>query len=205
MNDLCREMVQEVRRVYVAQGSPGVGLAAYTHRVLGGVARRDPEALRQDCGAVITDLLDYKKARAAGFAVWSKMKLGDDEAMKATINAAVQTPVRSRRELVAWEWRYLAFHWEECTGLRYDRAREEGPELLFSLHESGRWWDCWSTSGESYEVTPQSCSCPDWVCQPAGDTERKPRACWHMLALRAGYGERLCGTPAKRGITQLAA
>ena len=63
---------------------------------------------------------------------------------------------------------------------RQAKASTEGACYEFVADESGRFFWCLSTSGEVYEVTRHSCSCPDFEhrCRHAG------LACKHMLAHR---------------------
>jgi predicted nucleic acid-binding Zn finger protein len=70
---------------------------------------------------------------------------------------------------------------------RLVRALTEGADYVFCLDTDGGrpffWY--YSTSGEVYEVTSQSCDCPDFLyrCRASG------LKCKHILALREGQGE----------------
>lgn len=68
---------------------------------------------------------------------------------------------------------------------RQARAENEGRDYLFCADKDGGrlfWW-CLSTSGEVYEVTPESCSCPD------EEYRRCPGGCKHQRALRLALAE----------------
>jgi hypothetical protein len=70
---------------------------------------------------------------------------------------------------------------------REARARAEGAGYVFCLDtDAGRpfFW-CVSTSGEVYETTVESCSCPDHHYRLRGTG----LSCKHQLALSAGLGE----------------
>lgn len=78
--------------------------------------------------------------------------------------------------------RLLQGHREE----RAARAAAEGAGFVFCADPSGRFEWCLSRSGEVYEVTAHSCTCPDYHYRGAGSGV----PCKHMLALRAGQGVR---------------
>lgn len=173
-------------------------LLNYSVRLLGRPLRSDEEGMLQDLGRIYVDLLDLKTARAAGFAAWSKYcqqhgrRATDREAMLRTINDTLHgKPITSRSELTATDWRYLAFQWEPERTDRMNRAVMEGSEYLWDLDDEGAFWRVESLSGECYEVTPQSCTCEDWVCQPLQEDRAKPRRCKHILALAAQVGHGL--------------
>lgn len=68
-------------------------------------------------------------------------------------------------------------------GERADRAANEGAAYEFMLDKDGGrpfWWVFNPVSGETYEVTPECCSCPDYTfrCQRAG------LSCKHMVTLQ---------------------
>jgi predicted nucleic acid-binding Zn finger protein len=67
---------------------------------------------------------------------------------------------------------------------RVVRGFTEGSDYVFCLDDSHRFFWCLSTSGEVYEVTSASCSCPDHTfrCKPNG------LKCKHQIALREGVG-----------------
>lgn len=67
---------------------------------------------------------------------------------------------------------------------RAARAASEGDGYTFCLDESRRFFWCLSVSGEVYEVSERSCSCPDhqFRCGPNG------MRCKHQLALAEGRG-----------------
>jgi predicted nucleic acid-binding Zn finger protein len=74
---------------------------------------------------------------------------------------------------------------------RHEKAVTEGQRYLFCLDKDGGrpfFW-CLSTSGEVYEVTPETCSCPDhqFRCAPNG------LKCKHRLALIEGHGTQVDG------------
>jgi predicted nucleic acid-binding Zn finger protein len=65
-------------------------------------------------------------------------------------------------------------------GKRQARAESEGRSYQFCMDEGGRFVWCLSTSGEVYEVTPKSCTCPDHTYR----CSRVPGLqCKHQLAL----------------------
>lgn len=68
---------------------------------------------------------------------------------------------------------------------RTERAHREGSDYLWARDLDGDWHWCLSRSGETYEVTLHSCTCPDYAyrCRAQG------LACKHMTALAAGVGQ----------------
>jgi len=70
---------------------------------------------------------------------------------------------------------------------RQQRAEAEGSRYLWVLDTDHPFFHCLSTSGEVWEVTHASCSCPDatYRCKPAG------LLCKHSLALISGVGQQV--------------
>jgi predicted nucleic acid-binding Zn finger protein len=65
------------------------------------------------------------------------------------------------------------------------RAYLEGGSYLFVADESARFFWCQSASGEVYEVTSRSCTCPDHTYRGS----RFGIPCKHILALTEGISE----------------
>jgi len=65
---------------------------------------------------------------------------------------------------------------------RLERALVDGKDFIFVADDGGEFIWCMSTSGETYEVTSASCTCPDhqYRCRPNG------LQCKHQLALIHG-------------------
>lgn len=83
-------------------------------------------------------------------------------------------------------------------GERAERAAAEGQSYTFVLDDSHRFLWCLSASGEVYEVTERTCTCPDFVyrANPAGIS------CKHCLALQAGVGNYHGWVPAGEVLTR---
>ncbi len=60
---------------------------------------------------------------------------------------------------------------QDAQDTRAERAQAQAENYLFVLDDTGRYFHCLNvTSGEVYETTEHSCSCPDatYGCRPAG-------------------------------------
>jgi hypothetical protein len=69
---------------------------------------------------------------------------------------------------------------------RLVRALTEGSDYVFVVDDSARFMWCFNPrSGETWEVTSQSCTCPDHVYR----CSRVGLKCKHQLALIHGQGE----------------
>lgn len=75
----------------------------------------------------------------------------------------------------------------EAQQARKDRAKAQAANYIFVLDESGRYYHCWNTlSGEVYEVTCETCTCPDNEIRLRGQFGIR---CKHRILLQERWAE----------------